>query len=350
MVVVLGACGDTRDAPEAEEAHEAESASTRWAPVTRPTDLSIVEAPARVLTPPDASGEISPTFRARVVRVHVQPGERVEAGAPIVDVVAPDVLDAAAAYRSAGARVEAFSTRRTELDALRGEGLVERSRVFEVAAQLAEIEAERDRALAELRSAGVETREIGALLRRGELTLKSPVAGIVREVHAVLGEVREPSNEPLAIVVGEGRPRVEARFSGALPREVRFELVAASGERYSLAPTPESTLVVPEDGTTLAWFSLEDPAVLLSPGLSGRVRATTSGEGVVQVPAGALRGDGAEAIVVVRADGGEAREVRVVVLATSGTTALVRGEGIAIGDRVAADVASVLGHGEGDDH
>jgi hypothetical protein len=42
--------------------------------------------------------------------------------------------------------------------------------------------------------------------------------------------------------------------------------------------------------------------------------------------------------------------VRVVVLATSGTTALVRGEGIAIGDRVAADVASVLGHGEGDDH
>src|SRR5690606_14123942 len=98
-VLLLAGCRGEEGAPPAEEASESAPApEVRWAPVRSPGDASVLEAPAIVRAAPDANGEVSVSVSARVERVHVQVGTRVERGAVVVDVLAPQVLAAAATY------------------------------------------------------------------------------------------------------------------------------------------------------------------------------------------------------------------------------------------------------------
>ena len=93
------ACETPPDAPSEAVAHE-----PRWSSVTRPRDLSLLEAPALVVHSPEGEARVSASHMARVVRVHVRAGDTVQAGAPIVDVVMPAVLEAAARWVSVGPR------------------------------------------------------------------------------------------------------------------------------------------------------------------------------------------------------------------------------------------------------
>ena len=145
---------------------------------------------------------------------------------------------------------------------------------------------------------------------------------------------------PLASIVGEGRSRVEARFSGRLATDLGFEFVAPGGEAYALRRAPDGSVVLPDDGTTLEWFEFDDESVHLPGGLQGRVRALGGGD-VLQVPAGALRRGDEGALLFIR-NGESRREVRVRVLASTGASALVTSDSLHIGDEVVADIASVL--------
>ena len=55
-----------------------------------PHDLSLLEAPARIVPAPGSEARVAASHDARVVLVHVRAGDHVEAGAPIVDVVIPE--------------------------------------------------------------------------------------------------------------------------------------------------------------------------------------------------------------------------------------------------------------------
>jgi multidrug efflux pump subunit AcrA (membrane-fusion protein) len=330
---IAGCVADPEPIAPDPEAANATTAPTRWVEVRRPSDGSILEAPA-IVRAASATGDVSATVRVRVQRLHVQPGSVVAVDDPIVDVAAPELLDAAATYVGAGRRARTHADRADELDALRGEGLVSRAQVFEQRSSASDLEAERDRAGAVLRAAGLDPRESAALLRTGTLTLRAPVAGVIVELAARTGEIREAGSGPLARIYGEAPARVEVRTSEAWPTASAVTFDASDGRRFELAPTPLSTVVDPHDGTRVSWYAPRE-TVVLPDGLAGRARVVTSDD-VWEVPVGAVAQRTGESELL-RRRGDSQETVSVEVLGSSGASALVRGP-LTEGDRVAAEL------------
>ncbi len=317
----------------------ATSVRTPWVKARNAEEVSMLEAPATVLTTPESNAGVSPPFRARVVRVRVKPGEKVKRGEPVADVVMPEVVQAAGTYVSAATRVTAYAKRAAQLAGLRKEGMVRISELLEVETKLAEARADQHGALAMLRVAGLDAADATKLLasQAGEVALRSPIDGVVTQVKASIGENREAAGEPLVRIAGEGDPRVEARLVRILPRAAEYELVLPSGEQHPLRAVGRAPQVDPRDGTTLVWFAPLGPAKLVQ-GQTGKLRIRfEEEEGVVAVPARAV-GLGPKGPFVVAHEGGRAAQVEVEVLAASGAEALVKGR-LRIGDEVAADAA-----------
>jgi multidrug efflux pump subunit AcrA (membrane-fusion protein) len=332
--------------PPPELTPESEPASTgaaRWAVVQRPTDATLLEHPAQVVGDPGSSSELGAPFRARVQAVHVRVGQAVEAGDPVIDVVMPEVLSAAATVRGTSARIAAHRARATELERLQAEGLVDASRVFEQRAIVAELEAERASALSVLQSASVPPSEASRVLSRGAITLRAPSSGTVRSLDARLGETREAGGAPFARIVGAGDARIEVRSTEPLPTgAVRFE--AADGTNVPLAAEPVAHLVDPADGTHVTWFRTAEPAQLVD-GLRGRVRLAIETDDTWEVPTSALT-IGEEGALLQRRNGDAVEPVRVRVVASSGATSVVRGP-LREGDEIAADPSALASPEEG---
>jgi multidrug efflux pump subunit AcrA (membrane-fusion protein) len=333
--LLLAACGRGEEAqPLAQEAADSPpTPEVRWVPVRSPGDTSVLEAPAVVRAAPDANGEVSVSVSARVERVHVQVGTRVERGAVVAEVLAPQVLAAAATYVGASKRLAFHKARAEELEALREEGLVDKARVFEQRMQAIELDAAREEALATLRGAGVDPAQAEALTRRGSIALRAPVAGVVTELDARPGEMREPGSGPLARIRGAGPARVEVRTPSPWMGGASVTLELSGGERIALRPEPIASAVEPEAGTHVHWLVPTETRALTD-GLRGVVRIGAR-PGTWQVPAGAvLSGPGKPALWRRRA--GAVERVEVDVVASSGANALVTGP-LEANDEVAAE-------------
>jgi multidrug efflux pump subunit AcrA (membrane-fusion protein) len=312
------------------------SARTPWVKARSADGVALLEAPARVLGSPDGQAAVAPPFRARVTRILVRAGEQVTRGQAIAQVAMPDVIQAAGAFAAATTRLEAYLRRKEQLEALRKDGLVKLSDLLEAETRLAEARADQQTALGTLRAADLGATDVPRLLEgNGQVAIRSPIAGTVTEVRALLGETREPSGEPLARVAAGGETRVEARLAHAPPPGARFEFVTAGGEHHPLKPLGNAPVVDGRDGTTAAWFAPTASARLPS-GLAGTLVVRLD-EAAAAVPARAVALDAGQAYVLLNGPAGP-RRVPVEVLASSGADALVRG-GIKPGDEVAADAA-----------
>jgi biotin carboxyl carrier protein len=342
--LALIACSQ-RPAPPVVEPHppvavaaEAASAATPWVKARAGEDVALLEAPAVVLATPESNAGVSPPFRARIVRIHVRPGESVARGASVADVVMPDVVQAAGSYASAATRVDAYGRRKAQLAELKKEGLVRLTEILDVETKLAEARADQQTALALLRAAGLGADHAQRILtENGEVSLRSPIAGIVTQVKAAIGENREAAGEPIVRIAGEGDPRVEARLARVLPGDAQYELWLPAGERLPLRFVGRAPQMDARDGTTLVWFAPDKGARLVQ-GQTGKVKIRLKEqEKTVAVPARAV-GLGAGGAFVVTNRGGRPERVPVQVIAASGSEALIRGN-IAAGDELAADAA-----------
>lgn len=344
-LVAALACGpQAQPEPEAEphDASHSTSAAAAWVEVVEPADASLLELPARVVASSTSRARLDVPFRASVVSVAVQAGDTVGIGDVLVELRVPDLLQAAAVLSGTGAQLGSHRERKAKLEDLRGKGLVGASDVFEVDSRIGALSADRRLALASLKAAGVDTDARSELLRRGTLPLRSPVAGVVAELDAVPGDVVEPG-ESLAQVLGRGPARVEIVHSGALPSEVALEFVGTEGSQFMLADTPIATAIEPGLGCTLAWYAPADGRELPD-GVRGRVWVRSKDRQLLEVPRRALRLHEGKAWVAKR-EGEGVVEVEVEVLRSSGSSALIRSSALALGDQVAADVATVLSIG-----
>jgi multidrug efflux pump subunit AcrA (membrane-fusion protein) len=332
IALTLVACtGSPAPEPEQESAPAA-SAFSRFVAISKPMDASILQAPAVVRAESVASGEITAPTALRIARVHVQLGEVVSAGDPIVDAYAPEVLDAAAAYLTAASQSESHERRADQLEALLAEGLVGRSEVFQLRARAAELRADRLRAIAILRSSGVDPKNAGELIERGVVTLRAPVDGVVTELSARIGRSFQPGATAIAKVTGKAQARVEVRTAERWPAASGIVFSAADGTNVELDPSPIASVVVPEDGTIRSWFSPKAP-IALADGVVGTVKVLAA-EDVWEVPGRSISQHG-ETSVMMRRRGDVTERVDVEVLAASGASALVRGP-FAPGDLVAS--------------
>lgn len=345
IVTVSAGCSkeDPKPAAVAPEEQRA-SARSPWVKARSPEDLSLLEAPAKVLAPPEAVGAVTAPFPGRVVKIHVRAGQTVAAGEAIADIAMVELVRAAAAYSAAGTKLVAYRKRKAQLDQLRADGLARLADLAEVEADLASAQADQQAAMGTLRAAGATGADVGSILASGgAITLKSPVAGVVLEVNAALGEGRDVGAEPIARVAGKGPIRIEARLSHAPPEGAKFEVVPQRGAPFEVKLVATSPIVDSADGTVRTWF---EPVaeVGLPHGASCRLRVIVdAASGAVAVPAKAvgLRGGGKAIVVTRKADA----PVEVTVLASSGSDALVKGP-IAPGDEIAAEAPLASSEGE----
>lgn len=337
------ACGPEPSPEPGEDEHheEARSLTTKWITVERPSDASLLELPARIVAAADTRARLDTPLRGAVVEVFVAVGDRVEPGAKIVELRMPEAVEAAAILAGTDAQLGKHRDRRDRLAQLEGKGLVVAGEVFDIESGIGELSAERRLALATLTAAGIDASERRELLARGTVILEAPVAGVVAELDAILGDVVEPG-ESLAQILGEGPARVEVAFTGALPSDVSLEFVGVDQRRFTLASTPVATAIEPGLGRTLAWY---EPQVAqpLPHGVRGRVILRGTDIGLLEIPRRALRLHEGRAFVGRRpAGGGEAEPVEVEVLRSVGSSALIRSVELHEGDRIAADAATVL--------
>lgn len=363
LASICGCAPEPKTPEPAPPASAAVSSPGRWVKVRVAQDLTLLELPARVVGPAEASGVVAASLRAKVLRAHVRVGQRVEKGAPILDVVVPELLHAAATVSSVDVRLASVERRLGELTALKAEGLARAEVLFDLENRRAELSAERTLAHATLDSAGLGALDPKELVARGWLTLRSPAAGVVSALSAVPGEVREPGGAPFARITGEGVGRVEAALVRPLPAATAVDFVTPSGERWRLDPKPVAEVIDPDDGARTAWFELAAPSPLPG-GLRGRIVVQPEAKGALEVPAEAIRERDGQTFVLRRTGtGGDQQPVPVVVTVRSGATALVEpgpSPGAAIEPRAGAqprarpallaegdEVLAATGEGEG---
>jgi membrane fusion protein, heavy metal efflux system len=322
-----------RPAAEVPAALAEPSSTTRWVRSRPASEASLLEAPARVLVDPGSAAAVSPPLRARVVRVRVRAGQAVARDEALLDVLMPELIQAAGAFSAATLKLEAYTRRRVQLDALKADGLVRSVEVAELDATLATVRADAQAARATLRAAGVPDRQAeGLLTSDGTLSLRAPIAGLVTAVDAIPGEVREPTGRPFVELASVGQSLVEARLPGAFVEGASFEFISTSGVHVPVKALSVSPRIEARDGARLAWFSADEDHDLL-PGAPGRVRLVAD-PGWRAVPTRAVVGHAEGARVVVRR-GETPTVVPVRVVATSGAEAVV--DGLPEGVEVAAE-------------
>jgi cobalt-zinc-cadmium efflux system membrane fusion protein len=347
LVLALSACRSGQESAvkqvESGQAKGPASASVPWVRARSAAGATLLEVPAKIITSPEVEGSVSAPSPARVMRVRVQAGQTVSRGGAVVDVVMPQLLEAAADVGGAEAKIEAWSKRMTQLEALEKEGLARLGDQVEAATQLAEARAVLERARATLLGAGLSLSDGKAMLAGdGVVALRAPVSGVVVEVDARPGEVRS-GPEPFARIVGRGELRVEARLGRVPDEDTRFSFVTIDGQKWGAKLVSQSPSVDPRDGTSLAWFTLSEKAALPA-GTPGVVRMEPQGDGsIVVLPVRAVR-LGAEGGQVYRRGREGLVPMRVVVIASSVAEVLVRaapGDVLEEGAEVASDAGAV---------
>ncbi len=303
--------------------------SETWVKVRAAPDATPLEGPARVLAGPGATSVVTPPFRATVLKIRVREGDVVAAGAPLVDVLMPELLDAAGRYEGAKTRLAAWTERAQMLSTLRGEGLARSVDVSEATARVAEARADAQAARGVLLSAGLRDGEGASVLNgAGTLALKALQGGVVTRLAATLGENREPAAGPLVFIAGGGAVRVEARVQRPVP-DGAWSFVDGAGHATSLRLLSRAPTADARDGAYLAWFESEDASALVAGALGRVVLGEAAEPSTFLVAAAAIHRDPSGAFVTTRSG-----VARVLVAHCEGDDCQVRGE-VKVGDDVA---------------
>ncbi|HYL55554.1 MAG TPA: efflux RND transporter periplasmic adaptor subunit [Gemmatimonadales bacterium] len=154
-------------------------------------------ATATVEADPAHVAHIVPPLAGRVVKLHVRFGDVVEAGQVLVTLDAPDFAAALADYqRAQSALTQAQRTRDRVVD-LHDKGVAAVRDTEQAATDLAQARSEFDRAMARLRTLGVDP-TTGSSART--LEIRSPLSGVVSDLAAAEGEFRNDASAPLMTV------------------------------------------------------------------------------------------------------------------------------------------------------
>jgi len=238
--------------------------------------------PARVTLPPASVRVVAAAGAGLVTQLHVQAGDTVKRGAPLVTLSMPGLADAQKALTQARLKSQLAGGNAARDEKLFGEGLIAESR-------LRATQSEAQSARASQAAAQTALAMLGAGKVSGSaITLTAPIAGVVTESAAEPGQ-RVDAGMALVKVADLSRLALEIPLSTAQARQV------AVGQSVTVADSPASgrvTALLPQlnaSQSVLARASLVDPQKLLRPGQSVQVAITgsQSTQGLA-VPAAAL--------------------------------------------------------------
>jgi RND family efflux transporter MFP subunit len=285
----------------------------------------------------ERSARLSPLVDGLVARVRVDAGDRVAAGAPLLDLDAVVATLALERARAGTAEARARSDEATRLASEAGRLVAERHLPQ---TELARREADAKLAAASLAASAVAEREQAELLRRH--TLRAPFAGVVARRLTDVGEWVARGTAVLELVATD-----RVRLDLQAPQE-RFASIGADAK---VRVYSDSRPGDPLPGRIVARVPVSDPTArtflvrVLVDGAGGRLLPGTSATAVIGlpgskaalvVPRDALRRypDGTHSVFAIReVDGRGIAVERPVKIGRSGTDAEIL-EGLEPGDRV----------------
>ncbi|MFL5583068.1 MAG: efflux RND transporter periplasmic adaptor subunit [Gemmatimonadaceae bacterium] len=226
-------------------AAQVQHGGVRWAALGAAGASGALEVPGQLVPDEDRTARIGAPVRGRVVRVHVQPGERVRAGQPLVTLQSQEASTVRADYEKAVAelasRRAAATYARTARE--RAERLLaakalarqelERAQADEELARsaLAQAEAEVRRARGALSQVGGETAD-------GMVVIAAPFAGVVLARDATPGSVAE-AGAALVSITDPSSLWLEA----SVPDRAASSLATGGAVRFVVPAYPTDTFV-----------------------------------------------------------------------------------------------------------
>jgi cobalt-zinc-cadmium efflux system membrane fusion protein len=149
----------------------------------------------------DRSTQVIAPISGPVSRILVSPGARVERGQPLAIVASPDFAEAVASYRKAEGAWRNASRIATLDEQLFANDALARSELDQARTDLAAATADRDAALSQLRSLGLDQAAIdgirdGKAVTAAEGAVRSPIAGTVVEKLITPGQLLQAGTTP----------------------------------------------------------------------------------------------------------------------------------------------------------
>jgi membrane fusion protein, heavy metal efflux system len=260
-----------------------------------------VAIPAEIQFAPSSTAHVGPLASGRITRVSVALGERVKRGQVLGVVVSGDASAARARLDQARARLTAAESTLKRQKQLASEGIGAQRAVIEAEAEVGELRAEVEGVRRQLSVFGSGS--------AGEMTLSSPIDGVVVDVHATLGETASP-DQPAFIVTDPNKvwvrgnvPELEIERAqpggAALVRLHAFPDLTLRGTVSYVAPAlDEKTRSLPITVTLTA------PDPRLKSGLFGSIELVggRADERVLVVPVDAIATLEGQTVVFVPAD------------------------------------------------
>ncbi|MEX2154202.1 MAG: efflux RND transporter periplasmic adaptor subunit [Gemmatimonadaceae bacterium] len=303
----------------------------KWALPDQASVAGVVEVPGQLIANEDRTARLAAPAQARVLRVHVSPGDRVAAGARLVTLQSQE---ASMAHADVGKATAELASRRAAATYAksardRGERLLalkaiprqdyERAIADDELARAGVTQAE-----AELQRARSNAMQLGVDLQDGSMTLRSPIGGVVTTRDAVPGAVVSAGAQLVTIT-----DPAALWLAVALPEAFASGVRVGSALRFTVAPYPSDTFTARVQSVSATFDpttrSLPVRGVIANPG--GRLRPemyarvwvpSASRSTLLTVPDAAIqRLNGKTVVFVAHPDGKggarfEPREVQVV--------------------------------------
>jgi RND family efflux transporter MFP subunit len=312
------------------------------APPPRPVEI-LTLAPTQLRTTGEYLGSllsrgsvvVLPQVAGYVRKIHVKPGERVAAGAPLLEI---DAREESAALSSAAAQAESSRAQLalakqslTRAEALYKEGLATAQEIDQRRADVAA-------STASVRAAGAQVSQRQVAL--SNRAIKAAIPGVIGDVPVRIGDYVTATTPLTTIAKAEALElsvSVPAARARTLALDAPLELLA---EDSSVLVTTQVSFISPEADPRTQLVEVKatfDNSVHLRPRELVRVRLVYSIEAALQVPLLAVQRQASQAFVFVLTDkaGGLVVERRPVKLGALHEHGYLIAEGLVAGDRIA---------------
>lgn len=314
-----------------------------WAQATQGSGTGAVEVPGQLVANEDRTARLAAPAEARVLSVHVSPGDRVARGARLVTLQSQEASTAVADVAKAQADVASHraSAAYAKSARERAERLLELKAIPRQEYERAVADDELARATltqaeAELRRARAQADQLGADLESGFMVLRSPISGSVTTRDAQPGSVVAPGT-PLVTVTDP----TSLWLTAALPEQLASGVRVGSGLRFTVAPYPADTFQARVQSVSAAFDPISRALPIrgvvsnsesrLRPEMVAKVwvQAASRGGSITLPDSAVQRVDGKTVVFVAHPDGKggahfEAREVEVA-SAGGGRASILRG-------------------------
>ena len=369
LAAAPAACGGEQAERDSQPAGDPAVVSLARAEMTAMAD----SAEAGGIVVASSTAIIAARVMAPVLRVTVQPGDRVRKGQTLVELDSADAV-ANVTRATAGVAAASAASRAAASDLAASEAALTlaqatHTRIVGLAAQRSATTQELDQATAALRQAearvaaaraqieaatkATEAAEAGAsvaTIARSWTALVAPFDGIVAARHVDPGTMAAPGQPLLTIEAPTGlemEVRLDATRASRLAIGQRAEVRVDGAEAWVAATVTEIARVDPQSHSFVVTLAPARDAQLAQwrSGLFGRARFAGDGRERLTVPAGAVVQRGQLSLVYLVSSDDHAR-LRVVSLGASQNGRVEVLAGVAAGDRVVVDPPATLADGQ----